>query len=164
MGNPRLTLLPSMWISNYLTLPVTRASSDDRCNTIQCIDSTMLARENHLFGCTRSKPGQSSVPARLILTSYFSICFQCQAGSSLVLRRPIEITRQTRHKATFEVLPFENMKAQTFHGQRKPSTQEMNTRRRRSSPMSSSRAASKSGTAISGCIWRSRPISWCLRT
>jgi hypothetical protein len=33
--------------------PVTAASSTGRCNTIQCIDSTMLARENHLFGCTR---------------------------------------------------------------------------------------------------------------
>jgi hypothetical protein len=33
----------------------------------------------HLSGC----PGMSD----------FSFCFQCQAGSSLVLRRPIEITR-----------------------------------------------------------------------
>jgi hypothetical protein len=55
----------------------------------------MLARENHLFGCTRSKPSQDSVPARLTLASDFSFCFQCQAGSSLVLRRPIEITALT---------------------------------------------------------------------
>jgi hypothetical protein len=52
----------------------------------------MLARENHLFGCTRPKPSQGSVPAALTLTSDFSFCFQCQVGSSLVLRRPIEIT------------------------------------------------------------------------
>jgi len=52
----------------------------------------MLARENHLFGCTRSKPSQGSVPAGLTLASDFSFCFQCQAGPSLVLHRPIEIT------------------------------------------------------------------------
>ncbi len=52
----------------------------------------MLVRENHLFGCTRSEPSQGSVPACLTLTSDFGFCFQCQAGSSLVLRRPIEIT------------------------------------------------------------------------
>jgi DNA-binding winged helix-turn-helix (wHTH) protein/tetratricopeptide (TPR) repeat protein len=68
------------------------ASSTGRCNTIQCIDSTMLALENHLFGCTRSKPSQCSVPASLTLASDFGFCFQCQALSSLVLRRPIEIT------------------------------------------------------------------------
>jgi|HubBroStandDraft_1064217.scaffolds.fasta_scaffold133563_2 hypothetical protein len=55
----------------------------------------MLARENHLFGCTRSKPSQSSVPADLTPTSDFGFCFQCQAGPSLVLHRPIEITAQT---------------------------------------------------------------------
>src|SRR5580704_1360793 len=75
--------------------PITRASSTGRCNTLQCIDSTMIAREKHLFGCTRSKPSQSSVAARLTLTSEFGFCFQCQAGSSLVLRRPIETTRVT---------------------------------------------------------------------
>src|SRR5277367_5791755 len=73
--------------------PITRASSTGRRNTMQCIDSTMLARENHLFDCTRSKPSQSSVPAGLTLASDFGFCFQCQAGPSLVLRRPIEITR-----------------------------------------------------------------------
>jgi hypothetical protein len=57
----------------------------------------MLARENYLFGCTRSKPSQSSVPAGLTLASDFAFCFQCQAGSSLVLRRPIETTRVTGH-------------------------------------------------------------------
>src|SRR5580658_2489818 len=77
--------------------PVSAASSTGRCNTIHCIDSTMLARENHLFGCTWSKPSQSSVPAGLALVSDFGSCFQCQAGSSLVLRRPIEITALTRH-------------------------------------------------------------------
>ena len=57
----------------------------------------MLAREHDLFGCTRSKPTQSSVPAGLTLASEFGFCFQCQEGSSLVLRRPIEITRLIRH-------------------------------------------------------------------
>jgi hypothetical protein len=80
------------------TFPANAASSTGRCNTIQCIDSTMLARENHLFGCTRSKPSQGSVPAGLTLMSDFSFCFQCQADSSLVLRRPIEITAFIRHQ------------------------------------------------------------------
>ncbi len=52
----------------------------------------MLPRENHLSGCTRSKPSQGSVPAGLALASDFSFCFQCKVGSSLVLRRPIETT------------------------------------------------------------------------
>jgi hypothetical protein len=30
--------------------PVTRASSTGRCNSIQCVDSRMLPRENHPFG------------------------------------------------------------------------------------------------------------------
>jgi hypothetical protein len=74
------------------TCLVSRAGSTGRCNTIQCVDSAMLARQNHLFGCTRSKPSQSSVPAGLNPTSDFGFCFQCQAGSSLVLHRPIETT------------------------------------------------------------------------
>jgi hypothetical protein len=45
-----------------------------------------------MFGCTRSIPSQSSVPAGLALASDSGFCFQCQAGSSLVLCRPIEIT------------------------------------------------------------------------
>jgi hypothetical protein len=73
------------------------ASSTGRCNTIQCIDSTMLARENHLCGCARLKLSQGSVPAGLTLTSDLGFCLQCQAGSSLVLRRPIEIAAQTGH-------------------------------------------------------------------
>jgi DNA-binding winged helix-turn-helix (wHTH) protein len=73
------------------------ASSTGRCNTIQCIDSTMLAWENGLFGRTWPKPSQGSVPAGLTLASDFGFCFQCQAGSSLVLRRPIEITSLMRH-------------------------------------------------------------------
>jgi len=32
---------------------VNAASSTGRSNTIQCIDSTILPRENHLFGCAR---------------------------------------------------------------------------------------------------------------
>ncbi len=81
------------------TFPVTAASSTGRCNTIQCIDPTMLARENQLFGCGRLKPSQGSVPASLTLTSDFGFCFQCQEGSSLVLRRPIEITALITHLA-----------------------------------------------------------------
>src|SRR6266436_6319572 len=42
--------------------------------------------------------------------------------------------------------------------------QEMKTRRRRSSPTSSSIKASRSGTAISCCASSSRPNSWCLRS
>ena len=45
-----------------------------------------------MFDCTRSKPNQVSVPAGLTLAIGFSFCFKCQPGSSLVLRRPIEIT------------------------------------------------------------------------
>ena len=78
------------------TLPVNAASSTGRCNTIQCIDSTMLLREKHLFGCTWLKPSQGSIPVGLDLASDFGFCFQCQAGSSLVLRRPMEITALIR--------------------------------------------------------------------
>lgn len=46
---------------------VTRGSSIGRCNSIQCLDSAMLRRENHLFGCARPKPSQGSVPAGLAL-------------------------------------------------------------------------------------------------
>jgi hypothetical protein len=73
----------------------------------------MLARENHVFGCTRSKASQGSVPAGLTLASDISFCFQCQAGSSLVLRRPIEITALTgqrdlapRAAPTIRILPI----------------------------------------------------------
>jgi hypothetical protein len=55
----------------------------------------MLAGEHHLFGCARLKPSQGSVPAGLTLTSDLRICFHRQAGSSLVLRRPIETTALT---------------------------------------------------------------------
>ncbi len=58
----------------------------------------MLARENHQFGDNRSKPSQGSVPAGLTLTSEVGFCFQCEAASSLVLRRPIEVTRVTGHQ------------------------------------------------------------------
>jgi hypothetical protein len=52
----------------------------------------MLPRESYLFGCTLPKPSQGSVPADLTLASDLSFCFQCQAGSSLVMHCPIEIT------------------------------------------------------------------------
>jgi hypothetical protein len=57
----------------------------------------MLAGENHLFACARLKPSQGSVPAGLTLSSGLRICFQYQAVSSLVLRRPIETTAVTGH-------------------------------------------------------------------
>jgi len=73
--------------------PIGAASSTGQCNSIQCIDSTLLPWENHPFGCIRSNPSQDSVPSGLTLASDFSFCFQCNVGSSLVLRRPIETTR-----------------------------------------------------------------------
>jgi hypothetical protein len=74
--------------------PISRASSSGRSNTIQCIDSAKLARENHLFGCVRSKPSQGRGPAGLTLVGDFSFCFQCK-GASFVLHRSIETTRVT---------------------------------------------------------------------
>jgi hypothetical protein len=61
----------------------------------------MLPQENRLFGCARPEPSQGSVPAGLALASDFSFCFQYKVGSSLVLRRPIEITAFTRHYDSF---------------------------------------------------------------
>jgi hypothetical protein len=55
----------------------------------------MLPREKHLLGCSRPKPSQVSVSTGLTLASDFSFCFQCQVGSSLVLRRPIGTTAVT---------------------------------------------------------------------
>ena len=86
-------------------LLVRHASSTGRCNTIQCIDSTMLPRENHLFGPTRPKPSQGSVLDGLTLVSDFSFWFQCQGGSSLVLRRPIETAALTTHVDMTRQLP-----------------------------------------------------------
>jgi len=76
---------------------INAASSTGRCNTIQCVDSAMLPQKNHVFGFTRPRPSQGSVPAGLTVTSKFGFCFQCQVGSSLVLRRPIKTTRATGH-------------------------------------------------------------------
>jgi len=79
------------------TCPINAASSTRRCDTIQCIDLIMLPREIYLFGFTTTKPSQGSVPAGVTLASDFGFCFQFQKGSSLVLRRPIEITAVTGH-------------------------------------------------------------------
>ena len=57
----------------------------------------MLPRGNYPYGRTRSKSSQSSAPAGLKAASDFGFWFQCQAGSSLVLHRPSEITRVTGH-------------------------------------------------------------------
>jgi hypothetical protein len=62
--------------------PISAASSTGRCNIIQCIDSTMLPRENHRFGCTLSKPSHGSVPAGLTTASNFNLCFQRKVDSS----------------------------------------------------------------------------------
>jgi hypothetical protein len=94
---PLNSWLTRLLVSGFSQFPVTRAGSTGRCNTFQRVDSAMLRRGNHLFGRTRSNPSQSSVSSGLTLASDFSFCFQCQAGSSLVLHRPIEITRLTRH-------------------------------------------------------------------
>jgi hypothetical protein len=105
------------WLIESLKMicPVRAASSTGRCNTIQCVDSTKLARESHLFGCARLKPRQGSVPARLTLASYFSFCFQCQAGSSLVLRRPIETTVLIRHLQRTAIDPGRNSPSTLLH-------------------------------------------------
>src|SRR5882762_2883027 len=55
-------------------------------------------------------------------------------------------------------------KARAISSVERTGWQETNTRRRRSSPMSSSNAPSKSVTAISCCAWSSRPSSSCLRS
>ena len=73
-------------------VPISRADSDGRRNTIQPIDSTMLPSKKHLFGCTRSNPSQGSVLADLTIASDFAIRFQCYAGLCLLLRRPVETT------------------------------------------------------------------------
>jgi hypothetical protein len=74
-------------------LLISRASSTGRCNTIQCIDSAILPRDNYLD----QKPCQDGVPAGLTLASDFGFCFQCKVGSSLVLRGPNENTRVIGH-------------------------------------------------------------------
>ena len=87
-------------LSVTLHFPISAASSSGRCKTFPCSDSTILARESHLFGCIRSKPPKGIGPVNLTLASDFSFCFQCQMGSSLVLRGPIETTASIRTAAT----------------------------------------------------------------
>jgi|HubBroStandDraft_1064217.scaffolds.fasta_scaffold03500_2 hypothetical protein len=65
----------------------------------------MLLRENHLFGCSWLKPSQASVSVGLALAADFGFCFQCKGGSSLVLRRPIEIAALIR---SYRLIPCEN--------------------------------------------------------
>src|SRR5271156_2533181 len=57
----------------------------------------MLPWGDHLFGGSGPKPSQGSVPAGPIQACDFGFCFQCQVGSSVVLRRPIEITALIGH-------------------------------------------------------------------
>src|SRR5271154_5573335 len=75
----------------------------------------MLPRENHLFGCTRSKPSQGSVPTDLTLASDFSLCFHCKGGSSLVLRRPIETTALIPDFAIFRLATTRSIMALRSH-------------------------------------------------
>ena len=44
-------------------------------NTIQCIDSATLPRDNPLFDGAGPKPRQDSVPAGLTLAGNFGFCF-----------------------------------------------------------------------------------------
>jgi len=64
------------------TSPVSRVVSMGRCNTLQRVDSTMLAKENHLFGCDLLKPSQGSLSTDLTLASDSSLYFHCRLGSS----------------------------------------------------------------------------------
>jgi hypothetical protein len=77
------------------TCPVSAAGSNGRCNTLHCIDSTMLSSANYLFGRVQTKPSQVSVPVDPTTPRVFSFCFQCRIGLYLVLHRPIETTRVT---------------------------------------------------------------------
>ena len=54
-----------------------------------------------VFGCTRSKPSEGSLLAGRAPVSYFSFCFQCKMGSSLVLSQPSEITALVRTRRRF---------------------------------------------------------------
>jgi len=86
-----------MLLSSFAKILINAASSDGRRNTVQCVDSRMLPRRTYLFGRTRSKPSQGSVPTDLTLASDFSLCFHCKLDSNGVLRPPIETTRVAGH-------------------------------------------------------------------
>jgi hypothetical protein len=64
-------------------VPNKRCQLNRSMHTIQYIDSTMLPREHHPFGCKGSKPNQSSVPPDLTLAGDFRFCFQWQGGFEL---------------------------------------------------------------------------------
>ena len=55
--------------------PITAASSDGRCNTLQCTDSAVLLGKRYLFGRPRSKPSQGCVLADLTLASDLAFVF-----------------------------------------------------------------------------------------
>jgi hypothetical protein len=75
----------------------------------------MLAPEIHPFGRTRSNLSRSSFPAALILASDFGFCFQCQASSRIVSRRPIEITALTGHADLVALVVIERLPAAGAH-------------------------------------------------
>jgi hypothetical protein len=52
-------------------------------------------RRSDLFGCPRSKPSQGGVPADLAERAFLGFVFNCKAGPSWVLRRPVETTAVT---------------------------------------------------------------------
>ena len=105
-GVPRFSFARShpgrtFWFSSRTTLRLLRLRGNLRFRLpAQPVDATpssalirhCLRGRTIMFGCTRSIPSQSSVPAGLTLASDSGFCFQCQAGSNLVLHRPIEIT------------------------------------------------------------------------
>jgi hypothetical protein len=64
------------------TSAITAAGSTGRCNTIQCIDSTMLPRKNLSFWLysLKSKPGLCSGLSNP--SERFSLSFQCKVGSN----------------------------------------------------------------------------------
>jgi len=76
---------------------INAAGSNGRCNTIQCIDSTMLpaGEQSVWLYSVKTQPGQHFGWSGLV--SDFGFCFQCVVGSSLVLRRPIETTALIVH-------------------------------------------------------------------
>ena len=85
----------------------------------------MLPLENYQFSATGPKPNQDTIPAGVTLAGDFGFCFQCQVGSSLVLRRSIEITKAigiNRHlegwlagRGNLTVLQYSNQQTDLRH-------------------------------------------------
>src|SRR5208337_3679030 len=80
---------PTYLKSSHFSLP---AQTVDATPSSALIQQCFPGRAD-LFGCTRSKPSQCSVPADLTLARGVSLCFHCKLGPCSVLRRPIATTR-----------------------------------------------------------------------